>query len=125
PDDLVDLAASVMDWRHVRHVPVEDDQGHLVGLITHRALLHLLSKGMSDAARTVREVMITNPLTVSSSTPTLEAMELMQSNGAGCLRAVAVGGLVGLLTSYDLLAGAARIFREHLKKPAQVKAQSA
>jgi len=27
PDDLVDLAASVMDWRHIRHVPVEDEQG--------------------------------------------------------------------------------------------------
>ncbi len=24
PDDLIDLAASVMDWRHIRHVPVED-----------------------------------------------------------------------------------------------------
>lgn len=24
PDDLVDLAASVMDWRHIRHVPVVD-----------------------------------------------------------------------------------------------------
>ncbi|HEX3083364.1 MAG TPA: glutamate-cysteine ligase family protein, partial [Pyrinomonadaceae bacterium] len=35
-DDLVDLAASVMDWRHVRHVPVEDDAGRLVGLVTHR-----------------------------------------------------------------------------------------
>ena len=36
PDDLIDLAASVMDWRHIRHVPVEDDEGHLVGLVTHR-----------------------------------------------------------------------------------------
>ena len=42
PDDLVDLAASVMDWRHIRHVPVEDEEGRIVGLITHRALLRLL-----------------------------------------------------------------------------------
>jgi len=41
-DELVDLAAHVMDWRHVRHVPVEDAQHHLVGLVTHRALLRLL-----------------------------------------------------------------------------------
>src|SRR4030095_2979848 len=45
-DDLVVLAASVMDWRHVRHVPVEDDQGRLVGLVTHRALLHLFCHGL-------------------------------------------------------------------------------
>ena len=121
PDDLVDLAASVMDWRHVRHVPVEDDQGHLVGLITHRALLHLLSKGThspDDQVRTVRDVMIANPLTVASSTPTLEAMEMMQSNRVGCLPVVDDGRLVGILTSYDFLAGAARIFREHLGRAA-------
>jgi gamma-glutamylcysteine synthetase len=41
PDDLVDLAASLMDWRHIRHVPVEDEDGHLVGLVTHRGLLRL------------------------------------------------------------------------------------
>jgi CBS domain-containing protein len=71
PDDLVDLAASVMDWRHVRHVPVEDEQGRLVGLVTHRALLHLFSHGLPSPAEqplTVREIMKTDPLTVSSST---------------------------------------------------------
>ena len=117
PDDLVDLAASVMDWRHVRHVPVEDDQGRLVGLVTHRALLHLFSHGLPSPAErplTVREIMKTDPLTVSSSTPTLEAMTTMQENKIGCLPVVDDGRLVGILTSYDFLAGAARIFREHL-----------
>ncbi len=46
PDDLIDLAASVMDWRHIRHVPVEDESGRLVGLVTHRNLLHLISQGI-------------------------------------------------------------------------------
>jgi CBS domain-containing protein len=116
-DDLVDLAASVMDWRHVRHVPVEDDQGRLVGLVTHRALLHLLSLGrqsQSDKPLTVREIMKSDPLTVSSTTPTLEALDLMQSNRVGCLPVVDDGQLVGILTSYDFLVGAARLFREHL-----------
>jgi CBS domain-containing protein len=58
--------------------------------------------------------MKTAPMTVSSSTPTLEAMEMMQSNKIGCLPVVDDGRLVGILTSYDFLAGAARIFREHL-----------
>jgi CBS domain-containing protein len=117
PDDLIDLAASVMDWRHVRHVPVEDDDGRLVGLVTHRALLHLLSQGMPSPAektKTVREIMKTNPVTVSSGTPTLEAMELMQSKRIGCLPVVDEGRLVGILTSYDFLVATARIFREHL-----------
>lgn len=126
PDDLVDLAASVMDWRHVRHVPVEDEEGRLVGLITHRALLHLFSHGLPSSGEkplTVREIMKTDPLTVSSSTPTLEAMEMMQNNKIGCLPVVDDGRLVGILTSYDFLAGAARIFREYLSKSNRANTQ--
>ena len=73
PDDLVDLAASVMDWRHIRHVPVDDEEGRLIGLVTHRALLRLLSRRtQAEPANplTVREIMKTDPVTVSSTTPT-------------------------------------------------------
>src|SRR5256714_8656664 len=126
-DDLVDLAASVMEWRHVRHVPVEEDDGRLVGLVTHRALLHLLSRGgqSSEKQLTVRDIMKTDPLTVSSATPTLDALEIMQANRVGCLPVVDDGRLVGILTSYDFLAGTTRLFREQLgkAKPANNKIQ--
>ena len=45
PDDLLDLAASIMDWKHVRHVPVEDDEGQIIGLISHRAILREVARG--------------------------------------------------------------------------------
>jgi CBS domain-containing protein/gamma-glutamyl:cysteine ligase YbdK (ATP-grasp superfamily) len=123
PDDLVDLAASVMDWRHIRHVPVEDEEGHLVGLVTHRALLRLLNLGPQSqhpAALTVREIMKSDPLTVSSTTPTLEAMELMRHNTVGCLPVVDDGQLVGIVTSYDFLEASARLFKEQLTAPTAV-----
>ncbi|HKO97348.1 MAG TPA: CBS domain-containing protein [Pyrinomonadaceae bacterium] len=116
-DDLVDLAASVMDWRHIRHVPVEDEEGRLVGLVTHRALLRLLSHArqtQNTNPLTVREIMKTDPLTVSSITPTLEALELMRNNKVGCLPVVDDGQLVGILTSYDFLDASARLFKEQL-----------
>jgi CBS domain-containing protein len=34
PDDLVEMVARVMEWRDVRHVPVEDEEGRLVGIVT-------------------------------------------------------------------------------------------
>ena len=111
-------------WRHVRHVPVEEDDGRLVGLVTHRALLHLLSRGgqsPSEKPLTVRDLMKTDPLTVSSTTPTLDALEIMQANRVGCLPVVDDGRLVGILTSYDFLAGAARLFREQLTRPGPSK----
>jgi CBS domain-containing protein len=117
PDDLVDLAASVMDWRHIRHVPVEDEAGRLVGLVTHRALLRLLSHGTRDRDAdplTVRKIMKADPVTVSSTTPTLEALELMRVNKVGCLPVVDDGQLVGIVTSYDFLDASARLFKEKL-----------
>jgi CBS domain-containing protein len=115
PDDLVDLAASLMAWRHIRHVPVEDDEGLLVGLVTHRALLKLLTRGaLVNKKFTVRDIMTTNPLTVSSRTPTLEAMEIMRRNKVGCLPVLDDGRLVGIVTSFDFLDASARLFKEQL-----------
>ena len=131
PDDLVNLAASVMDWRHIRHVPVEDEQGQLVGLVTHRTLLRLLSRRTRQNADplTVREIMKTDPVTVSSTTPTLEALELMRANKVGCLPVVDDGQLVGILTSYDFLDASARLFkaqltRERTPAPANIRTHS-
>lgn len=118
PDDLVDLAASVMDWRHVRHVPVEDDEGRLVGLISHRGLLRLLTRGTPDRKSepiSVSSIMKPNPITVTPSTPTLEAVKLMREQKVGCLPVVENERLVGILTSYDFLAISATLFEEHLK----------
>jgi CBS domain-containing protein len=117
PDDLVDLAASLMDWRHIRHVPVEDEDGRLVGLVTHRGLLRLLSRGSNAPdgnSLTVREIMKSNPTSVSSTTPTLEAIEIMQRAGIGCLPVVDNNQLVGIVTSYDFLTATASLFKQHL-----------
>ena len=121
PDDLVDLAASVMHWRHVRHVPVEDDEGRLVGLLSHRNLLRLLAgrgTGRLKEAVTVRDIMKADPLTVSPQTPTLEAIELMRAHGVGCLPVVEGGALVGIVTAHDFLSASARFFEERLRADA-------
>jgi CBS domain-containing protein len=117
PDDLVDLAANVMEWRHVRHVPVENDQGQIVGLVSHRTLLRLLARGLPQAnlePLAVRDVMISNPLTVTPATPTLVAMNLMRSEKVGCLPVIERGCLVGIVTAYDFLAAAAHLLEKHL-----------
>lgn len=116
PDDLVDLAASVMTWRHIRHVPVEDNEGRLVGLVSHRALLKLLTHGApgNEVKVTVRDIMTPEPLTVTSTTPTLEALEIMRQNRVGCLPVLDDGRLVGIVTSYDFLDASARLFKEQL-----------
>ena len=44
-DEVVDMVASLMDWARIRHVPVEDGQGCLVGLVSYRSLLRLMARG--------------------------------------------------------------------------------
>src|SRR5262245_36145586 len=114
PDDLLDLAASVMQWRHIRHVPVEDADGRLVGLVTHRALLRVLSNGGRSSVVTVSDVMVKKLVTVSPATTSLEAIEIMRGNRVGCLPVVEDGQLIGIITSFDFLEASARLFEQHL-----------
>ena len=126
PDELVDLAASVMDWRHIRHVPVEDEQGRLVGLLSHRTLLRLLARGLPDGEPiAIRQIMKADPVTVAPSTPTLEAIELMRTHRVGCLPVVEDGALVGIVTAQDFLVASAQLFEQHLTMPVEAKASAA
>ena len=128
PDDLIDLAASVMDWRHIRHVPVEDREGRLVGLVTHRTLLRYLTSGEGRSAMTpttVSQIMVSDPLTVSPSTSSLDAIRLMRSNRVGCLPVVENEQLVGIVTSYDFLDASAQIFERELAASESANIKSA
>jgi CBS domain-containing protein len=115
PDDLIDLAASVMDWRHIRHIPVEDNDGHLIGLLSHRILLRLLTQRVADRKTRpvkVKEVMKRDPLTATPDTPIIEAIELMREHRVGCLPIVEGERLVGIVTAYDFLSISADLIRK-------------
>jgi CBS domain-containing protein len=115
PEDIVDLAASVMEWKHIRHVPVEDSEGKLVGIVSHRDLLRLLARGRMAANEPiiVRDIMKSNPITATPDTSTPDAVRLMRSHNIGCLPVVEGDRLVGLVTAHDFLAISARVIEEH------------
>jgi CBS domain-containing protein len=116
PEDILDLAVNLMHWRHVRHVPVEDDAGHLIGLVSHRDVLELFALGKihGQAELIIREVMKSDLVTISPETPTLEALELMRERRIGCLPVVKNNKLVGMITAYDFLTVSAKLFEETL-----------
>lgn len=114
PDDIVDFAASLMEWRHIRHVPVEDDSGQLLGLLSHRALLRLITTGQDNESVTVSEIMKENPLTVSPETSTVEAIRIMREERLSCLPVTKDGKLLGILTEHDLIVVASRLLEKLL-----------
>ena len=105
PEDLLDLAASTMEWRHVRHVPVESATGELVGLLSTRELLGLHSGEAEKAGETiaVSTVMRRDPLTISPDAPLEQAFTQILESDTGCLLVVARGQLLGIVTERDLL----------------------
>ncbi len=117
-DDVVDLAASLMDWRHIRHVPVEDSEHRLVGLVTHRTLMRVLSQSLGRQRRpiAVHEVMQRNLVTVEPDTPILEAIDTMRSHGIACLPVVEQGRLVGILTERDFMKIAKHLLEDFLRQ---------
>jgi len=115
PDDIVDFAASLMEWRYVRHVPVEDDTGKLLGLISHRQLLRLVARGSSSEVM-VSEVMHANPVSIGSDTSTVDAIRMMRDQRLSCLPVVDNGKLVGLVTEYDLMIVAGRLLESQLSQ---------
>ncbi len=115
PDDIVDFAASLMEWRYVRHVPVEDDSGQLLGLISHRQLLRLVARGgRNDDPIMVRDIMRPDPVTITRDYTTIEAIRLMREKRLSCLPVVEDGKLVGLVTEYDLIVVAGRLLENYL-----------
>lgn len=118
PEDLVDLAANLMDWEHIRHVPVEDDKGRLVGLISHRQLLRLVGRGVKGGGKpvAVKEIMTPDPITVGPETESLEAIAIMRKQRVSCLPVVEGDDkLVGIVTESDFINAAAKLFEDELR----------
>ncbi|HWN68803.1 MAG TPA: CBS domain-containing protein, partial [Haliangium sp.] len=119
PEDIVDLAASVMAWEHIRHVPVEDEHGRLVGILTHRTLLRYMARsrgGSQGAPMAVRDIMKHKPLAVPPDTLTVDAIRLMRKHQIGSLPVVDGDKLVGIITESDLLEVSARLLEKYLSE---------
>jgi CBS domain-containing protein/gamma-glutamyl:cysteine ligase YbdK (ATP-grasp superfamily) len=108
PDDLVRLVANMMDWRNISHVPVEDDEGRLIGLVTHREMIRLLRSDREEAL--VRDIMQRDPPTAAPELPIAQAIQEMQELKVDCLPVVVDQRLVGILTLRDLVRSAAKYF---------------
>ena len=110
-DDLIELVAEIMDWRRIRYMPVENNKGELVGLVSSRLLLRHFARSsrMEEADIAVKDIMIEKPITVNPETPILEAMLKMRNNHIGCLPVVKGKELVGIITEMDFLRITARL----------------
>ena len=112
-DKMLVAAREIMNWAHVRHVPVVDPQGTLVGIISHRDLLHAAISSATDVSEVERTrhlwkvpiepIMRTEVQTIGPDDSVRKAAMLMRRSKIGCLPVVAEGKIVGIITEHDLL----------------------
>jgi CBS domain-containing protein/gamma-glutamylcysteine synthetase len=122
PDDPVELVAELMGWERIRHVPVEDEKGRLVGLVSYRAILRYLTEyakrpslaqsGSTPQSMPVSDLMQKDLVTVMPDTPTLDAIALMRRHRIGCLPVVQDGHIIAIVTEEDFVGIAGKVLTE-------------
>ena len=113
PLDDLESVYELLDSHHVRHVPVVDRDGDLVGLVTQRDLARRALGVQEDLPlsmqqeilrrRRVREIMATEVDTVEPDESLKTAAEMLIENKLGCLPVVEGEHLVGILTESDFV----------------------
>ena len=113
-DDPIEMIANLMIWERLRHVPVEDKDHKLIGLVTQRAVLRFIASHGASHRTPASAIMRRECLTVTPETPTVEALRLMRRKRIGCLPVVHDGRLVGIITEEDFLTIASKLLEERL-----------
>jgi CBS domain-containing protein len=111
PEEPIDMVANLMDWKKIRHVPVEDDGGCLVGLVSSGAVLQYLNAGGKEEGKPppAGSIMDRDPVTIPPETSVQDAIVLMGERRAECLLVVKESRLVGIVTERDVLRLAAHL----------------
>jgi CBS domain-containing membrane protein len=109
-DETMDFAKTVMTLGRIRHLPVTDREGRLIGLVTHRDLLRALAEVYRDIGPNgdedrieIRAIMNTDVVTIGPEEPAVRAAEMIWRHKFGCLPVVEAGRLVGIVTESDFV----------------------
>src|SRR4051794_13598539 len=102
------IADDVMRLGRIRHLPVVDSDGTLVGIVSQRDLFHsglLRALGYGTRAKqhalellVLKEAMKTDVVTIAPDAPLAEAAQIMLARKIGCLVVVEHEQIVGILT---------------------------
>lgn len=112
PDMPVTEAQSLMQEHNIRHLPVLDADGKLVGLITQRALTQAVPSDVKKFSPfvinyiltriKVQNIMVKDVTTIGEDVAIEEAARIMADRKIGCLPVMRDGELVGIISDNDL-----------------------
>ncbi len=121
PDDPVRLVQQICAWENLRHLPVEDVGGRLVGLVSLRAIERHLAANPNGGDTSVADLMHTELITVTPDTPTLKAIALARKHKVSCLPVVQGEYIVALLNRSHFVGRWAKVLDQEERVHAKVK----
>jgi len=102
PEASIQEAIELMKTHSIRHLPVVDGQERLVGWVSDTELRGVFIASMIEEL-TVGDVMIADPITVSSTDVLEQAALLISKHKIGGMPVLEDGKLVGIITVVDIL----------------------
>jgi len=102
-NDLADLATSVMKWKNIHHLPIENKAGDLCGLLTWTHMKRHREQGGDTHSVLVSDIMTRDVIFVRPETEIKKAIQLMKRNEIGCLLVVHDRQLIGIVTIEDVI----------------------
>ncbi|KGR84160.1 acetoin utilization AcuB family protein [Lysinibacillus boronitolerans] len=109
PTNTVQEALKLMREKKVRHLPVVDEERHVLGVITERDIKEVLPSSLQDETNSpifnakVEDIMVKDPLIGHPLDFVEEVALTFYESKIGCLPIVSGGKLVGIVTTTDLL----------------------
>ena len=104
----------IMQWAHIRHLPVVDHGKRVVGIVSQRDLLHASISHVASRLTKyeqqqhlweipIEPIMHTPVQTISPDATVQEAARRMRTHHIGCLPVVEHSKLIGIITESDLM----------------------
>lgn len=106
PGDALSSARALMARKRIRHIPILDGDGHLLGLVSQRDVLAATPPGGTAGASVeprLGEIMSTELVTVHPAVNVRHAGLKLRKLGIGCLPVVRDGKLIGIVTDSDFV----------------------
>lgn len=101
-NDPLAMVKAIMNWKKIRHIPVENAKGELVGLITKKNWQAISQKEVNWSELSASSIMVKDLITAEEGTGIDEVIDLMKGHQIGCLPIVFEKQLVGLITDTDI-----------------------
>lgn len=122
PDDTLGTAHDLMNEKHIHHIPIVEQDGTLVGLISHRDILAasgsiLRNKPRDNSEIKLKDIMTSPVVSIPPGTGTLKAAQYIHGSRHGCLPVVDDGALIGIITEYDFVEVAINLLERRAAKP--------